>query len=531
MINKNKYNLMVKTKEIIETWLTTVTAKKEKGSYRKAAEILGISVNTVKKHVLEYRRLKDKADKNPKDRSAVEQLLNFLENGFQRKKRNYERPRRTKELAEFIHRCLNINVYNEDQTGWTKQNLSGRQMHIRALKEGFDVDYKTFMRFKKEILDERLKLLGKTDKENSRVYTEQNYYPGEIVEFDWGEVHINLKGKYTKAYAAVFTMPYSNFRIAFLYAAQDAESFIDAHNRFFAITGATPYIMVYDNMAIVVKNFGPKRKKELTDLAKQMSHMHEYAIRLTNAHAGNEKSHVERAVSWMRGVGFKWRIDFDSIEEADEYLQKEIRSYYESPIEVSKEQIEKFKEDISALKCPFTTKFEVSKFYRRKVSSLSTVVLEKIKYSVPEELKGQIVDLKVTGSELRIFHEGKLAAQHVITGQNSLDIRHLGNYFKENPGAIRRSDFYKWCPAAQKINVEFFNGDFTILGAFLAENRDTDFSLFPIRAKEFMAHYSKEHSQTENNEDSTNKEGGEQSNEPSEEFKKRMEEYNDLFIK
>ncbi|KFI35123.1 hypothetical protein HY00_07230, partial [Peptococcaceae bacterium SCADC1_2_3] len=49
------------------------------------------------------------------------------------------------------------------------------------------------------------------------------YQPGEVCEFDWGEVKLTVGGKLQVFQMAVFTSAYGNYRWAYLFTKQATE--------------------------------------------------------------------------------------------------------------------------------------------------------------------------------------------------------------------------------------------------------------------------------------------------------------------
>ena len=70
-----------------------------------------------------------------------------------------------------------------------------------------------------------------------------------------GEFYLTLGGRRTKVYMAVFTLAYSNHRMAYLFLRQDTQAYLEAHRRYFRDMNGIPHRMVYDNMRVAVDSF------------------------------------------------------------------------------------------------------------------------------------------------------------------------------------------------------------------------------------------------------------------------------------
>lgn len=79
-----------------------------------------------------------------------------------------------------------------------------------------------------------------------------------------------------------------------------------------------PYVMVYDNMKVAVVL--DEKKKSATEALQRMASFYKFQWRFCNARAGWEKGNVERSVDYVRGRAFTTRIDFATLQEAQQWL-------------------------------------------------------------------------------------------------------------------------------------------------------------------------------------------------------------------
>ena len=64
--------------------------------------------------------------------------------------------------------------------------------------------------------------------------------------------------------------------------------------------------------------------KELNPELIKLSLYYDYQINVTNCFSGNEKGSVESAVKWIRNKVFASKYEFESFEEAENYLQNRL---------------------------------------------------------------------------------------------------------------------------------------------------------------------------------------------------------------
>lgn len=143
---------------------------------------------------------------------------------------------------------------------------------------------------------------------------------GEECEFDWGEVKLRIAGKQVTFTMAVFALCHSEDRWAYLFRHQDNLAFMESHRNFFHDVHGVPHTMVYDNMkvAVILRPDG----KQPTESLLRMEAFYGFSHRFCNARAGWEKGHVERSVDFVRGRAFTTRVDFDSIQSAQQWLSR-----------------------------------------------------------------------------------------------------------------------------------------------------------------------------------------------------------------
>ena len=271
------------------------------GSVRATARSLGLNRKTVVRYVREYLEERGKSDA---------EYTAYLKSEPQYRK-GTERPRKV--LTEAV--CSLIDCYlkeNEEKRrrGDRKLCMKATDIHSALQKAGFTVSYPTVSKY---ILSRRKGLDA-----GQECYIRQVYAPGMDCEFDWGELHLAIDGRRMKLYIAVFTLAYSNVRMAFLFLRQDTAAFLESHRKCFDIFSGVPRRMVYDNMRVAVASF--TGGKQPTDALLRLERAYGFTHRFCNIRSGNEKGHVERSVEYVRRVAFSSRDTFASLEEANQWL-------------------------------------------------------------------------------------------------------------------------------------------------------------------------------------------------------------------
>ena len=218
----------------------------------------------------------------------------------------------TREVQSFIDSQLEANGRKVRQ-GMRKKILKNIDILQLLQEQGFSVGYTTVCNYIRE-------KLGKSATPQE-AFIRQQYAPGSVCEFDWGEIKLNIAGHLSRFQLAVFTSAYSNYRYAMIYKRQDTLAFMESHVSFFEHTGGIYRQMVYDNMRVAVAKFVGKHEKEPTRALLQLRGHYQFVDRFCNAYSGNEKGHVERSVEYIRRKAFGFKSDFASFEQARQYLE------------------------------------------------------------------------------------------------------------------------------------------------------------------------------------------------------------------
>ncbi len=403
-------------------------------SKRSIASELHVSRNTVRKYINEYEEARNNLLLNGEeiDKDRIIKLIS-QESKYDSSKR---RPTViTEEIIDKIKFYLKQNDKYK-QLGIKKQCMKAIDIHDALIEDGYTLSYSTTCGY-----------VNRLQEKAKEAYIKQDYDYGDICEFDWGDVKLDINGKIKVFKMAVFTSAKGNYRFAVLYRKEATQFFLDAHVMFFEHTGGVYKTMVYDNMRVAVAKFIGKTEKEATKGLKSISLYYGFNYRFCNARKGNEKGHVEKSVEYIRRKAFSKNIEFNSLEEANTYLlsildklnnQTKKALDNRSPLQVF--EIEKE----HLLQKPPTYDIAVSKDLR--VDKYSTIIIEGNKYSIPDNLVSKFVFVKIYPNKIRCYYKNTLIVTHKrLYGFNqwSLEIEHYKRTLLKKPGAISGSLAFK----------------------------------------------------------------------------------------
>jgi len=180
-----------------------------------------------------------------------------------------------------------------------------------------------------------------------------------------------------------------------------------------------------------------------------MSMYYGFNINVTNCFSGNEKGHVEGSVKIIRNHVFAANYEFQSLEDAQIYLQSQLLKMNEQS------SIEDEKKCLLAYK----PKLELSTISINKVNKYSFIQVDNNFYSVPDYLVSKQVSVKSYYDKHVVYSNNILVCEHKkIDGFNeiSIDIRHYLKSFLKKPGAIKNSLALKSIPILKSIYDKYF---------------------------------------------------------------------------
>ena len=424
---------------------------------KKIAKELELSRNTVREYVREYSAQKEEIIAGGDKYALIEAM---------QEKPKYDTTSRkntvvTDEIVEFIKKCL---AENDRKLATGKQKLcqNGSDIHRELMKAGYNISYPSVANTVRYLTERRLE-----------AFIKQDYEPGEVCEFDWGEVLLIIGGKDIAYKMAVFTLAARNIRYAYLYRREETQSYLDSHINAFSYFGGTPHLMVYDNMRVAIAKFVGKYEKQPTAALSQLATYYGFSFRFCNIRKGNEKGHVERSVDYVRRIAFSSKDIFDTEQEAIDTLLRAI-------IDMNADNGGMEEERAGMLpKMP-----DYSSVNRNSglVDKWSTVVSGTNHYSVPDFLVGKIVEVRVHVDTIIIKYKGEEVARHKRSYEKKqfiLDIYHYRETLLRKPGALNSSLCLKQSPKViQDMYSTYFKDDPKEFIATLMEFND--FSIFQI---------------------------------------------------
>jgi transposase len=432
-------------------------------SERWIARELKINRETVRRYLSEYKKARDKlSDSTEPDEALIEDIIKIPKYNSS----NRENKKFTHAISQEVDRLLQANEEKRSR-GLHKQVMKKIDIleHLKSL--GYDIGYTTVCNQINRKLSSR-----------KEAFIRQLYKPGEVCEFDWGEVKLEIGGSLQTLYMAVFTPAMSNYRYAILFHRQDTEAFLQAHVLFFEHVGGVFHMMVYDNMRVAIRRFVGLTEKEPTEALLKLSAYYQFHFRFCNVARGNEKGHVERSIELIRRKAFSGNDRYPSREEGNASLagtcnRLNTRFSRDNQGKRPVDLLETEKRYLALL----PPRFDCAHIEQCRVDKYSVITYGTNRYSVPDHLVGRIIDVKVYPEELHCYLDNRKVCQHErqYTRQGwYINLDHYLYTLSRKPGALAGSQALASAPQeVKRIFGQYFEHtpkDFIELLIFLQEH-------------------------------------------------------------
>lgn len=421
-----------------------IRSHREGKSQRQISRELQINRKTIKKYIEDYEKLQAGSSQPETALSTFLSSPPVYHTGIRSK------VRLTREVQSFIDANLEANGRKVGQ-GMRKQILKNIDILQLLHEQGFGVGYTTVCNYIRE-------KLGKSATPQE-AFIRQQYAPGSVCEFDWGEIKLTISGHLWRFQLAVFTSAHSNYRYAMIYKRQDTLAFMESHVSFFEHTGGVYHQMVYDNMRVAVAKFAGNHEKEPTRALLQLKGHYQFGHRFCNAYSGNEKGHVERSVEYIRRKAFGFKSDFASFEEAQQYLETIISKLNQAKQQLTgRTAIEMFADE-KGLLWQHTGPLACSDSEQLRVDKYATISYCTNRYSVSEKLVGCFVDVKIFSNTVEAYFENKQVASHQRDyGKHQwvISIEHYLDTLRQKPGALNGSVALTCRPYLKQLYLQFY---------------------------------------------------------------------------
>lgn len=244
--------------------------------------------------------------------------------------------------------------------------------------------------------------------------------PGDVMEVDWAGNTIPIydpdTGAEDEAYLFVAVLPFSAYAYVEACADMKSECWIRCHMHAYEYFGGVTRLLVPDNLKTgVITN--TRYDTVLNKSYREMAEHYWTAIVPTRVRHPKDKPYAEGAVkrTYQKILAPLRNRKFFSVHEANEAVAVQLEVLNTTPFQ-KREGCRKsaFEQDEKEFLRPLPTmQYEPATWLKAKVPTDYLISDGKNKYSVPFDLIGEEVDIRLTKSNVEVFFKGSRVASHV----------------------------------------------------------------------------------------------------------------------
>jgi transposase len=282
--------------------------------------------------------------------------------------------------------------------------LSAAQVLQRIQEDGFDGGYTIVKEYVRKVRPRRKK-----------AYLTLSFAPGECAQVDWGSYgSVNVGDTSRRLSFFVMVLCHSRMMYVEFTVSQTMEHFLSCHQNAFLRFGAIPERIMVDNLksAVLKRTIGkdPVLNPKYLDFANHYG----FTITPCGVGKGNEKGRVENGVGYVK-KNFLSGLQISDFKDLNPAALGWLDSVANVRIhgKTGRKPVDMLKEELSHLHQLPAHPYDIATICQVRASRQFRVALDTNRYSVPAELAGQPLTMKVYPDRLCIYHQEKLIARHV----------------------------------------------------------------------------------------------------------------------
>ena len=296
-----------------------------------------------------------------------------------------------------------------------KHPYSARQIFQRIQQNGFDGGITIVTDYVRKIRPPKTK-----------PFLKLVFAPGECAQVDWGS-YGNVRVGSTSRRLSFFVMVLCHSRMMYVEftVSQTMEHFLGCHQNAFHFFGSVPHKIMVDNLksAVLKRTIGkdPVFNPRYMDFAKHYG----FKIVPCNVGKGNEKGIVENAVGYVK------KNLLNGLEISDFKIMKPLVQHWLDTVanvrqhgETGKRPVDMFAEEKQSLQLLPIEPYDVGVVKQARASRQFRVTIDTNRYSVPAQLAGVGLTVKLYQDRFCFYHENKLVARHVRSYDRRQDYEH-----------------------------------------------------------------------------------------------------------
>ena len=241
--------------------------------------------------------------------------------------------------------------------------------------------------------------------------------PGRQLQSDWGEIFTEVGGEETKVYFIVNQLGYSRRFHVWCTDSMDAEHTYEGLILSFEYFGGTAQEVLVDNQKTAVIEHPARGKVQFNARFLDLALHYGFTPRACKPYRARTKGKSERMVGYVKENFFVRYRSFENWAHLNQQMEVWLREEADPRMHGTVHEIvsERFQREQVALQPLPSVRYDTSYYEVRKVSWDGYIDVKGNRYSVPGQLCGSSVSIRIgLDGSLRVFHGETLIARHLL---------------------------------------------------------------------------------------------------------------------
>lgn len=241
--------------------------------------------------------------------------------------------------------------------------------------------------------------------------------PGQQLQSDWGEVIVEIAGQSTKVHFIVNELGYSRRFHFWCTDSEDAEHTYEGLIRSFEYLGGVTEEVLVDNQKCAVLEYPSQGKPYFNERFVDLAGHYGFTPRACRPYRARTKGKDERMVGYIKGNFFVRYRSFESWAHLNQLAERWLAEEADPRLHGTVKEIvaERFGREKPSLKPLPKVRYDTSYYELRRVAWDGYIDVRGNRYSVPAELVGQRVAVRIgLDSLLRVYQAEILVATHTL---------------------------------------------------------------------------------------------------------------------
>lgn len=241
--------------------------------------------------------------------------------------------------------------------------------------------------------------------------------PGQQMQSDWGEKVVQIAGQAVKVRFIVNELGYSRRFHFWCSDSLDAEHTYEGMIRSFEYFGGVSEEVLVDNQKSTVLQASNQGQPRFNERFLDLADYYGFTPRACRPYRARTKGKDERMVGYIKQHFFVRYRSFESWAHLNQLAEQWLAEEADQRVQGTVKEVvaKRFSRECPLLKCLPAQRFDTSYLEYRKVGWDGYVHVRGNRYSVPIELAGQVVAVRIgLDDEIKVYATEKLVARHVL---------------------------------------------------------------------------------------------------------------------